>query len=254
MKVPVSVHDLVFNSTVDDVTRHRALPLSNTLVLAGFNIYEGLKIDDPDKVRARDFVFRARGRDLKGAIFDLANLPKVDFEGAELQGASLIDAQLEGASLSKAQLQGAFLNHAQLQGAVLDDAQLQGATLAFAYLQGASLNRARLLGASLRFARLQGTSLISAQLQGAHFLKARLEASDLSGAYLWRAHEAPSKVAALRLHDLPNTWGPMSHNDVDNASSDDDPWNEKAYEELVKTMMSPFGCPARSGYRSHPDA
>ena len=96
---------------------------------AGLNVYEGLDIDDPEKVKWRDFIFRARGRDLKGANFDFANLPKVDFTGAHLQGASLDGAELQGASLDDAQLQGASLDDAQLQGASLDDAQLQGASL-----------------------------------------------------------------------------------------------------------------------------
>ena len=68
-----SLHDSIFNSEVDGTTRRRRLPFSNTLVLTGLNIYEGLNIDDPEKVKGRDFVFRARGRDLKGAIFDLAS-------------------------------------------------------------------------------------------------------------------------------------------------------------------------------------
>ena len=44
-------------------------------------MYEGLGIDDPEKTKWHDFVFRARGRDLKGAIFDLASLPEIDFGG-----------------------------------------------------------------------------------------------------------------------------------------------------------------------------
>ena len=75
---------------------------------------ESLNIDDPEKVKWRDYVFRARGRDLKGAVFDFADLSKVDFEGAQLQGASLEFAQLQGASLGHAQLQGASFFHAVL--------------------------------------------------------------------------------------------------------------------------------------------
>ena len=97
--IMVSVHDWLFQSRMDDTTHRRRLPLSSTLVLPDLNIYEGLKIDDPEKTKWRDYVFRARGRDLKGAIFDLATLPKVDFDSAQLQGASLDGAQLEGASL-----------------------------------------------------------------------------------------------------------------------------------------------------------
>jgi hypothetical protein len=47
--------------------------------LAGLNVYEGLGIDDPEEAKWRDYVFRARGRDLRGAIFDFTSLPKADF-------------------------------------------------------------------------------------------------------------------------------------------------------------------------------
>lgn len=55
----VSLHDWVFKAPVDDATRRRRLPFSNTLVLPGLNVYEDLKIDDPDKMKGRVFVFHA---------------------------------------------------------------------------------------------------------------------------------------------------------------------------------------------------
>ncbi len=190
----VSLHDWVFNSPVDDASRRRWLPLSSTLVLPGLNIYEGLKIDDPDKVKGRDYVFRARGRDLNGAIFDLSNLPKVDFEGAKLQGASLRSAQLQGVSLDQAELQGALLLDAQLraaslfkshlEGAWLEDAHLEGASLDNAHLEGALLNRARLEGASLDFAQLQGAWLSETHLEGASLDQAELQGALLDRAWL----------------------------------------------------------------------
>ena len=74
-----SFHDWVFSSQIDITTYRRWLPLSSTLVLSGLNVYEGLAIDDPKKVEWREFVFRARGRDLKGAIFDLAKFSEGRF-------------------------------------------------------------------------------------------------------------------------------------------------------------------------------
>jgi uncharacterized protein YjbI with pentapeptide repeats len=135
---------LLFNLPVDETTRRRGSYFFSTLVLPGLNIYEGLNIDDPKKAEWRDYVFLARGHDLKGAIFDLANLPKVDFAGAHLRGASLQEAQLQGASFLGAHLQGASLERAQLQGVSLEHAELQGAPLFEAQLQGASLEGASL--------------------------------------------------------------------------------------------------------------
>ncbi len=76
----------------------------------------------PTRLKWHDFVFRARGRDLRGAIFDLASLPKVDFEGAQLQGASL-DARSFRARRLRAH---SLRTHRSLQDA---RAQLQGASL-----------------------------------------------------------------------------------------------------------------------------
>ena len=135
----VSLHDWVFKSRVRSHKPPPLAPFEHARLAWHLNIYEGLAIDDPEKVKWREYVFRARGRELKGAIFDLATLPKVDFEGAELDGASFASAQLQGASLKKAALQGASLDSAQLQGATLIGAQLQGASLEHARLQGAWL-------------------------------------------------------------------------------------------------------------------
>jgi uncharacterized protein YjbI with pentapeptide repeats len=194
LKVPVSVHDLVFNSPIDDVSRRRWLPFSSTLVLSGLNIYEALKIDDPDKVKGRDYIFRASGRDLSGAIFDFATLPKVDFKGTDLQNAGFQQAQLQGDSFDRAnlrgarffgaQLQNASLSGAQLQSARLDAAQLQGSVLTFAHLQGASLDLAHLQGALLDSADLEGASLRDAQLQGATLTFAQLQGATLDAAWL----------------------------------------------------------------------
>ena len=209
----LSVHDWLFVEKPDPVTRRR-FPFSSTLVLPGLNVYEGLGIDDPEKLKERDFVFRARGRDLKGAIFDLAMLPKVDFEGSNFEGASLQGAQLRGASLRGAQLQGASLSRAELQGASLDSAQLQGASLgcvrpqahqpSCADLQGASLNGAQLQSASLSGADLEGASLNEAQLQSASLDKAQLQGASLKeaqlqGAFLWGAQLQGASLSRANL-------------------------------------------------------
>jgi uncharacterized protein YjbI with pentapeptide repeats len=215
----VSLHDSIFNSEVDPTTRRRRLAFSNTLVLTGFNVLEGLGIDDPKKAEWRDFVFRARGRDLKGARFDFASMPRVDFTGANFQSASLDNAQLDRASFDGAQLQGVSLDGArlkgaslgcaqissrdilcaQLQGALLDAAQLQGASLHGAQLQGASLYEAQLQGAQLYGAQLQGASLVGAQLQGAALERAQLQGAVLDGAQLQGAALAVAELQGASL-------------------------------------------------------
>ncbi len=206
-----SVHDLLFNGDVDEVTRRRKSLFSNTLVLPEFDGLAAAKIDDPNKLDSDGIRHSLvlRGRHLKGAVLSRADLRKVDFEsakleganlvGARLQGASLVSANLEGAVLDDAQLRGALLHHAKLKGARLDHAQLQGANLAYAELEGASLVEAKLPIASLDDARLQGASLQKAQLQGARLERARLQGASLDDAGLqWaRMEKAQLQGASL---------------------------------------------------------
>jgi uncharacterized protein YjbI with pentapeptide repeats len=198
----VSLHDWIFNSEVDPTSRRRWLPFSNTLVLTGLNVYEALKIDDPEKVKWRDYVFLARDRDLKGAIFDFAGLPKIDFTGANLEGASLEHAQLDHVSFEDAQLRHALLSYAQLNEALLNRAHLQGAILERVNLQNSSLDGAELQLSWLDYADLRGASLKQAQLGGARLVFAQLQNTSLDGVGLQGAvlaerrtyKEPPSKL------------------------------------------------------------
>ncbi len=195
----LSLHDWLFSEEPNPATRRR-FPFSNTLVLTGLNIFESLGVDDPAKANWRDFVFRARGRDLKGAIFDFADLSRVDFAGAQLQGATFKAAKLEGASFACpirpydldtpgieppdlcTQLQGAAFAYARLQGATLDGAQLQGASFYSAQLQAASLSGAALQGAILDYSNLQASTLVRANLAAASMGKVQLQAASLDHA------------------------------------------------------------------------
>lgn len=155
-----------------------------------------------------------QGRDLRGANFHSAVLPKVDLRtlkpdkgeisytrlgGADLtwtqmqeallndtdaQAAKLQGAQLQGASMVRVKMQGADLENAQLQQADLSNAQLEQANLTGAYLQGATLENAILVDALLKQANLQGANLRGAQLQRADLSDANLEGADLSDANL----------------------------------------------------------------------
>jgi uncharacterized protein YjbI with pentapeptide repeats len=199
---------------------HRPASLfSNVLVLPYLNVYDILKVDDPQKVAWRDHLLSLRGRDLRGAIFDEAHLERTDAQSVQLQGASLNfvhlqgskldEAGLEGADLTNAQLQGASLLRAQLSGAELSGAGLQGAKLELAHLVGANLTNAQLQGANLRNADLRGADLTQAtlrgtsfanldndatQLQGTKFDQATLDTVSLKGTLLWRASFAVDRI------------------------------------------------------------
>jgi uncharacterized protein YjbI with pentapeptide repeats len=210
----------------------------NTLQLEEFNIFENLKLEDPDKLGGREFTVRLQERRLEGANLDFAKLGKADFREAKLQGATLIGAQLRGAWLTRAKLQGASLDLAQLQGALLSRAEMQGATLTFSNLQGGQLDRANIQGGALTRARLQGTTLIgaqfqggtldgaqlqgarlnfaqmqaatldNAQLRGASFDGAQLQAASLREALVWRTSFALANLKDLMAQSL--NWSPIS--------------------------------------------
>jgi Pentapeptide repeats (9 copies)/Pentapeptide repeats (8 copies) len=244
-KWTVTPHTVLFSAEPDRST-HRRLPFSNTLVLPGQNVYEGLGIAEPEKAKWRDFVFRPRGRDLRGAIFAFASLPRVDFYGANLRDARFSDAQLEGASFEWAQLQGSTLDEAQLEGASFERAQLEGASLNVARLQGANLFGAQLQGAFLQgawltHANLQGALLREAQLQGVSFANATLNATELRGTYLWRSNGIPATISAIDAFEDDKTWNPKWHEEPENL---DDPvppdltWDETAYEKLRASLQT----------------
>jgi uncharacterized protein YjbI with pentapeptide repeats len=172
-----------------------------------------------------------RGRDLRFARLDRAELALADLTGARLDGASLREADLRGAQLGcadpaalrqpdgrqkagcttarAADLRGAWLERAKLtgadlRGARLDAAPMKGADLSQALLTGATFEGASLQLADLSDAALEGASFLDAGLDGASLKGARLQMADftrarLQGASLTSAHLAG---AALREADL----------------------------------------------------
>jgi uncharacterized protein YjbI with pentapeptide repeats len=207
-----SLDELFFRGKIDPVSGRPQSMFSNRLVLIGQNF-----IDDPNRLGQVDFSRSFRGRDLRGAVLDRADLRKADFSGAMLRGSQFDGANLRNALFGCvipaelsffgigiagcAQLQGVSFGHTELQGASLEGAKLQGANFVFAQLQGASLIDAELHGASFYFTDLRGASLDRAQLrgafltgvllQGASLEKAQLQGSLLNSVTVWRARGTP---------------------------------------------------------------
>jgi uncharacterized protein YjbI with pentapeptide repeats len=233
------LHEALFHGEPDSNTHRPASLFSNILVLPYLNVYDILKVDDPQKVAWRQNLLSLRGRDLKGAIFDEAFLERTDAQSAQLQGASLNFTRLQGSKLDEARLEGADFSNAQLQGASLLRAQLQGTKLSGAGLQGAKLELASFVGADLANAQLQGANLRNADLRGADFTQANLRGTSfanldkditqlqgtkfdmatldtvsLNGARLWRASFAVNKIANVLgtpVWDGLASWGPASY-------------------------------------------
>jgi uncharacterized protein YjbI with pentapeptide repeats len=243
------MHEWLFAGEVDVVTRRRKNFLSSTLVLPGLDIYEALKIDDPNKLEWKERSIDLRGRHLEQSMFDGANLRKADLSGAYLEGASLLFARLQGARLDAVQLQGATLMFTSLQGASLQGAQLQGAYLLGVQFSGATLDNAQIQGAFIIKCMFLGASLINLQLQGAwlansEFWGASLEGARLSGALLvgtfaatdmtkavmWRAHGEP-EVTQVLASEL--AWSPQFIDE----SSDLGTWSQDKYQALRQNMM-----------------
>lgn len=146
-----------------------------------------------------------QGRDLRGANFYTAALPKLDLRTlkgdkpghdkvtslrranlswALMQKVLLNDTDLSEANLNGTWLQGAQMVNTKLPRAQLDDAKLQEANLSGAGLEGAVLRRAQLQGATLVGTTLRRTKLANANLKGANLRGADLQKSDLSEADL----------------------------------------------------------------------
>jgi uncharacterized protein YjbI with pentapeptide repeats len=226
-----SVHDLLFNGQYDPRRQNRTSLFSNTLVLPGFNALVAAKIDD-SKLGLFEYSFTRKDGHFEGAIFEGADLRKINLENAHLQGASLLQAKLQGAQFYNANLNGAKLNQAKLQGASLDSAQLEGVELSGAVLQGAWALNADLKGASLKDAQLQGTGLNGAQLQGAELDGAQLKGASLDGAFLWRAGLNVKSADAIQARGL--TWGQSWKETTPPA--DPKPWTSEAFLALKNTV------------------
>jgi Pentapeptide repeats (8 copies) len=164
-----------------------------------------------------------RGRRLEGAVLHNVVMKKVDFSGAQLQGAWFVDsdlrranfgcidempgaagmvrlaglfaqgmfetprpecAQLQRAWFVGSELQGSSLRSANLQGSFFASADLQGALLDYAFIQGAYFADVKLDGASLLHARLQGATLIIVGLRGASLDQTFLQGALLKNAIL----------------------------------------------------------------------
>ena len=93
-------------------------PFSNTLVLLASTSTKASASTIPRKPNGDNFVFRARGRDLKGGISISPSCRK-----------SILREQIFAVRHSRRAAQGSIAEGAQLQGASLNDAQLQGASL-----------------------------------------------------------------------------------------------------------------------------
>ena len=92
----------------DPKSQRRRSLFSNTLVLSGFNALEAAKIDE-SKLGPFEYTFTRKNGHFEGAIFQGADLRKINLENAYLQGASLLQTKLQGAhgtSLTKGSLTG----------------------------------------------------------------------------------------------------------------------------------------------------
>ena len=230
-----SLHQLLFAGAVDEVKGRPQSLLSNRLVLTDQNLVETDKLQNVTVSRS------LRGRDLREAVFSRADLRKVDFTGAMLNGASFVEAKLEKAkfdcgskgdgqdrlrrkldrrwpddgctwlieaSFEKANLSDASLEDALLIGANFYEAKLQGARLSRANLQGAWLHSARLEGATLVGADMRAASLGESNMTGALAEEADFRGADLNNAILFGVSLGSSNLtaASLRSAMLNGAW------------------------------------------------
>ena len=212
----------LFQGTIDDVTGRRSSPFSNTLVLPDADLVDDERLakmdaldesradghwpDDARRALARESINRFRGRNLRNAVFDRADLRRSDFTGADLVGASFRAARLQrslfGCAVSSGQSPKYLgldddtgyrlrpictrANRATFQNAFLDEIAVDGAQFWQADFSGA-----RMRGALLRYgqffdglfedADLQGTTICGSSFRGSQLRRAILNGSVIVG-------------------------------------------------------------------------
>src|SRR5262249_9427912 len=90
----ISMRQLLYNAPVSATTLRPRGPFSRRLVLPGVSLYQELKIDEPAKLKWKEYLVELRGRHLEEAELSRADLRKADLAGANLQGADLDGTQL----------------------------------------------------------------------------------------------------------------------------------------------------------------
>jgi uncharacterized protein YjbI with pentapeptide repeats len=148
--------------------------------------------------------------DLKGVVFDDANLAgcnfiECDLSGASFKGAILNSANFVTCKLEKAVLQGAqakgaiFAKGCDLAGALLGKADFTGCNFGASAMQGAQLVKARLDGANLSEADISGSDCRLASAKGALCRKMKAKRALLAG---MNFQDAILQHADLRTADL----------------------------------------------------
>lgn len=140
----------------------------------------------PGPPRRRNQCAALEGANLQGAVLINANFEEACLWGANLAKAELTEANLQRADLWRATLRGAALGGANLRQAVLNNADLRDG-----FLWEADFENAALQGADLRGAEFEDTNLRGADLRRARLEEAALSTCDLahiyvSGAWLQR--------------------------------------------------------------------
>lgn len=127
-----------------------------------------------------------RGRRLEKASFFLADVRRVDFSGAALDGANFVQADVRGTKFVGAAMRGTSFGNGAMEGADFSDARLEGADFN-SQLSGVIFRRAHMRGAWFGFGvptHLEGADLAGAELEGAVFESVFLQGADLRGAKL----------------------------------------------------------------------
>lgn len=123
--------------------------------------------------------FILSGIDFEGASLEFANLMEADVDGCNLIDAYMVGVNLKGTHLLRSCFECANLADAQCYDALMDASNFR-----LAILVNANLSTASLVGANLSEARLQGASLKGADLTGAILIDAILDDACFEGAIL----------------------------------------------------------------------
>ena len=119
---------------------------------------------------------------------------KIDFSGANLTKANLMNANLIDTHLWNVNFKDADLRQSKLLNANLSEANLTNA-----HLQKANLTEANLIEANLNNAHLLMTTLILVNLQEANLMSTDLSGADLKGAFLSNVNLAWTKLDGANL-------------------------------------------------------
>jgi uncharacterized protein YjbI with pentapeptide repeats len=174
--------------------------------LEGWNL-DKLNLESADLPFAKLRSVSFRNTYLPGANFAHADLLKVNFSGAILNGTDFLDANLSRGNLAftdcgEANFTNAILENVNFEGANLEEAIFEGANLKGVNFKNANLSFSDICDADFEGANFEGANLNNTNFEGANLNNTNFEGANLKGVKLLGVKLEPTNFQGVNFEEV----------------------------------------------------